>query len=274
MRQVGARKADESSRCAHVAAVYRDRVLRNALRPRWLALLALALALASVFAWLGSWQLDRARSESGSGAAEATDGSPVPLDDLLSPQEALTSEAALATVEVTGELEPDRAVLVADRDLDGRSGRWLVAPLVVDRARLPVVLGWLAADEEVPPSSDLPTGGTTFTGRLQISEAPVGLPADGEPLAALSSADLVNDWGAPVYAAYLLAAEPVAGLTAVPVPETEGGAGLALQNLSYAMQWWVFAAFAVFLWWRVVRDDHLDRQHASTVPEITRSATP
>jgi cytochrome oxidase assembly protein ShyY1 len=33
-------------------------------------------------------------------------------------------------------------------------------------------------------------------------------------------------------------------------------AGLAFQNLSYALQWWLFSAFGIFFWWRLVRDDH------------------
>jgi cytochrome oxidase assembly protein ShyY1 len=73
----------------------------------------------------------------------------------------------------------------------------------------------------------------------------------------LSAADLVNDWGAPVYAGYLLAESAPSGLVAVPPPPVDGG--VQILNLSYALQWWVFAAFAVFLWWRVVRDDHEGR---------------
>ena len=28
----------------------------------------------------------------------------------------------------------------------------------------------------------------------------------------------------------------------------------ALRNLLYAVEWWVFGAFAAFIWWRWVRD--------------------
>ena len=30
---------------------------------------------------------------------------------------------------------------------------------------------------------------------------------------------------------------------------------LAWQNLSYALQWWVFSLFGLFFWYRLVRDD-------------------
>ena len=29
----------------------------------------------------------------------------------------------------------------------------------------------------------------------------------------------------------------------------------ALRNLLYAIEWWVFGAFAVFIWWRWCRDE-------------------
>ena len=32
------------------------------------------------------------------------------------------------------------------------------------------------------------------------------------------------------------------------------GTFTALRNLLYAIEWWVFAGFAAFLWWRYVRD--------------------
>ena len=30
--------------------------------------------------------------------------------------------------------------------------------------------------------------------------------------------------------------------------------GFSLQNFGYSIQWWLFSAFGLFLWWRVVRD--------------------
>lgn len=32
-------------------------------------------------------------------------------------------------------------------------------------------------------------------------------------------------------------------------------------NLFYAVEWVVFAGFAIFLWWRFVRDEHLRREN-------------
>ena len=38
-------------------------------------------------------------------------------------------------------------------------------------------------------------------------------------------------------------------------PPTKPGSGLNIQNLAYAAQWWIFGAFAVLLWLRLVRDE-------------------
>jgi DNA-binding transcriptional regulator of glucitol operon len=37
----------------------------------------------------------------------------------------------------------------------------------------------------------------------------------------------------------------------------------SLQNFGYTIQWWLFAAFTLFLWWRVVRDAAVRRAAAA-----------
>jgi cytochrome oxidase assembly protein ShyY1 len=248
-------------------------VLRTALRPKWLALLALALALASAFAWLGTWQLDRSRSEATeSELRDQAAADPVPLTEVLAPQQALTGEAGRATVLVEGDLDAAEARVSPRRELDGRTGSWVVVPVRVDGARLPVVLGWQAGDD-LPALAD---GEVRLSGTLRSPEAPSGTSAEGAVLETVSTADLVNLWGSPLYSAYLVASAEdaaAAGLEPVPGPD-RSGAGFALQNLSYALQWWVFAAFAVFLWWRVVRDDHLDRTALREVADHEQAPAP
>ena len=48
-------------------------------------------------------------------------------------------------------------------------------------------------------------------------------------------------------------------------PPTVQPTGLAWRNVAYAVQWWVFAAFAVVLWWKMVRQDALEREAAGQV---------
>ncbi|HZI98609.1 MAG TPA: SURF1 family protein [Actinomycetales bacterium] len=223
--------------------------LSTAVRPRWLGLLGLVLALATAFAALGSWQLDRSRDEADApGIVE-----PVALRDVLQPQEPLTGDAVGRPIEATGEFtgEPLR---VEGRRLDGETGAWVLmafaVPTGTGTATLPVVRGWVPDDARAP---EPPAGTVTITGRLESSEAPTG--TTGGSVESVSSADLVNRWGSPIYAGFLVMDSAPAGPMRTIPPVTDDG-GFALLNLSYALQWWIFAAFAVFIWWRVVRDAH------------------
>ena len=233
-------------------------MLRTALRPRFVALLALALLLASAFAWLGDWQLSRARDEASREVREQSAARPVaPIADVLAPAEPVTGDDVRRLVTVRGRLDGGRALTVPGRELDGEPGAWVLAPLVVDGTggTLPVVLGWVPEDVRPPP---VDSGPVELTGRLEQSEPPVGgQTPDVKQVPAVSSVDLVNVWEPPLYTAYLAVTDPPAPLR--PLPESEPPSGFALQNLSYALQWWAFAGFAVFFWWRIVRDAH-DRE--------------
>lgn len=229
-----------------------DGVLRTALRPASLGLLALALALATAFAALGHWQLARSREHARPAPTEHV----VPLGRVLAPASPFTGKADEQRVRVTGEYVAADTALVPGRELAGRDGSWVVTALRVPAADgtsgalLPVVRGWVPAGASAPAP---PAGVVALTGRLQVSEEPRGVGPDGR-LLAVSSADLVNLWQPPLYTGFLIAADAEPPLTPVPSPAPQRL--LDLQNLSYAFQWWLFAAFAVLFWVKVVRDRH------------------
>lgn len=243
-------------------------MLRTALRPRWLALLALALALATAFSALGSWQLARSREQTGPAPVAA---GTVLLQDLVEPQTRLMGDVLDRTVEVTGEMGGP-TLRVSGRMLDGERGAWVLNPLVVrtddGTATLPVVRGWVP---DGAPAPEPPAGEVTLTGRLEPSEAPTG-ELGSQTVSAVSSADLLNRWGQPIYTGFLITDEalPAGVLQAIP-PVPVDDRGFALQNISYALQWWVFALFAVFLWWRVVRDAHVS-EAAALVDNVEQTA--
>ena len=80
----------------------------------------------------------------------------------------------------------------------------------------------------------------------------------------VSTALLINEVDYPVANAYVTDTAPAAGLLAVP-PEDPGQAQrhLNFRNLAYAGQWWVFAAFAVVIWLRVLRDERRRPEEAT-----------
>lgn len=243
-------------------------MLKTALQPRWLALLALVLALCAAFGWLGSWQLGVARDKGAEAAARATRSRPpVPVEQVLQPQRGFPAEADSRRVTATGSYDAGRHVLVTGRLQRGRPGWWVVTALRTDGgAHLPVVRGWVAApDDGSALASAVPSGPVALTGVLQPDEPPTDRAAElpvGQ-LAQLDAADLVNRWGAPIFNGYLVLTDEQGAVTA-PQPErvpppTYVPQGIAWRNAAYAVQWWVFAGFALVLWWKMVRQDQLDR---------------
>jgi DNA-binding transcriptional regulator of glucitol operon len=47
-----------------------------------------------------------------------------------------------------------------------------------------------------------------------------------------------------------------------------------LQNFGYTIQWWLFSAFGLFLWWRVVRDAARRQAAAVAGPTAAEPAAP
>jgi cytochrome oxidase assembly protein ShyY1 len=247
-------------------------LLRAAVRPRMIVLLVVFLAAAAVCARLGAWQLDRAQVRGAKAedrhVAELVAAAPVPLADVLTPQTSFRGDMVSRKVTVTGTYDASGQLLVGDRAHDGVTGYLVVTPLRDDGgAVLPVVRGWVAtpSDADVPPA-----GSVTLVGYLQASEQAGDGVHDGRA-DAVSSAELLNVWGGPIYTGYLVVATSDPAQSddlAILDPPRKPGAGLNLQNLAYAAQWWLFGGFAVLLWLRLVRDEA-----AGGRPEPRGSAT-
>jgi cytochrome oxidase assembly protein ShyY1 len=252
---------------------------RAALTPRMLALLVVFLAIAAVCARLGVWQLDRAvqRAEINEAArvAQQEQAPATPLGDLLAPRSTFPGDLVGTKVRVTGRFDGETLLVPGRVGPDGEVGflvldRFVVtddgAALPADDAAgdggetsgadgspgiLPVVRGWVA-----DPTAPAPTPGeVTLQGFLQAGESFERADLPQGQLAAIAPGQLVNLWGGPLYTGYLVVSDPVdAGVDRLPPPTLPGG-GLNLQNLAYALQWWIFGGFAVLLWSRLVRDE-------------------
>ena len=240
-------------------------MLRTALRPRWLALLGLVLVVCVAFGRLGLWQLNVSQNKAQAEALAQVAAAPTaPLDEVLRPQAPVTGTQVGRKITAVGEYEPSRQLLVTGRRLDGRTGSWVMTPMVVDTsgARLAVVRGFVDEGTPAPPA---PTGRVTVTGTLEPQEGPPDARAP-QPAGQIQTVDvsaLVNEWGGDVYNAFAIAGDEspapegaAAQLTRVPPPVVDTGE-INWRNFAYAIQWWIFAGFALYLWWRMVRDDHL-----------------
>lgn len=248
-------------------------MLRSALKPRNIALLGVAVLIVIAFVQLGRWQLgvaeDKALQES---LEKARSEQPVALDSVLDPHTDFPNHLSTRPVTATGEFGEDQ-VVVANRRLGGRAGFWLVAPLTLDStgATLPVLRGWLPTPTDLPP---VPSGTVTVTGGLAPPESPVSgeAPPEGQ-LGSIDTSVLVGRWSGDLYNAFVFQQteepSPEAGslgeLERVPTPL--GDSGVKWRNAAYAMQWWVFALFALYMWWRIVRDDSEKAEVGSGDPQ-------
>lgn len=104
-------------------------MLRTALKPKWLALLALALLIGIAFVQLGRWQLGVAHDKARAEAIEAAGKEPVvALSTLLTPHTEFPPAAGGRLVTATGRYDEGQ-VLIPARLLDGKDGFWVLTPL-------------------------------------------------------------------------------------------------------------------------------------------------
>lgn len=231
-------------------------------------------------AGMGVWQYDAFQERRAAEQLDLTEADPVPITDVLGPDDPFPTAGLGRPVEVRGTFLDAGTVLVSGRDgADGEEGRWLVTPLSVgaaDQPAVPVVRGWVPADtalDDVPPP---PTGEVDVLGWLQPTEAATeGATAPEEGVVPyLRVADLVQLLdGQDLYGAYVVAKEPLAaddaaGVDAATLDQLPPASRFTgLRNILYAIEWWVFAAFAIFLWWRYVRDATTERPEVEPAGE-------
>ena len=263
---------------------------KTALKPRWIAGFIFAIALSGVFVLLSQWQFGRSTQPEVpvNPATEEVQQ----LTATLQPGEFFHGSVADQMVTARGTYSPDKQVLVPGRLHDGKSGYWVVSAFAVNGAPaltgaaatpqtwIPVARGWVAQpqDAAAPPS-----GLVELTGRLLPSEAPVAgkAPKAGEATA-VSVAELINYWEVSSYPGFVSATAEVMGgqdVSAAAVPGKLLPLDIGPQppaqhinwlNLFYSIEWVVFAGFALFIWWRLVKDDyHRDLEEALDDAEDT-----
>ncbi|MET7378962.1 SURF1 family protein [Streptomyces sp. NPDC005526] len=235
---------------------------RFLLTPRWWGINVFVLLAIPFCVFMGSWQLSRFearvqdhRTASARAASDRREAAR-PVAELLPVDKRTSGRQATATGRYGKQL------LVPDRELDGRRGYYVLTLLRTGSGKaLPVVRGWLPGKADPAKAPSPPAGEVTVTGALQASETPGddgvgaqgGLPAG--QTGAISAASLVNLVPYDVYDAWITLGEGDSGMKAVPAtaPANTGLDLKAFQNLGYTGEWFVFAGFVVFMWFRLVR---------------------
>jgi surfeit locus 1 family protein len=256
------------------------------LAPRFWPAHLLALVAVAAAGWLGLWQWHAWESHRADAARDLTAVDPIPLGDAIGPDDPFPGDMVGQPVVVTGEWVPDGTVYVDGRENAGRDGVWAVTPLAVAGAggsAMLVVRGWSPTVEAAPQP---PTGYAELVGWLQPPEGTGEVDPDptDDVLPQLRIADAIQHVDQDLYGAYVVVADratpgdwPVGdhavnpgsdGLEPVAPPEQpDVGRLTSVRNLLYAMEWWVFGGFAVFLWWRFLADQRTsDRAEAEQAP--------
>lgn len=215
---------------------------------RWQGFTAVVIIAIIGFGLLSRWQWDRAEEKQLQQQAQAASQA-----DPITPQSGATVPEFTA-ITLTGTYLPETQRLVRQRPLEGRNGFWVMEQLATDQGRVWVLRGWVpttaqAGDSPVVPAVDAPAVTVTGVARPlpdgEVLTDRGGLPA--EQVTQIVAAQLPEpgsmDW-------YLqqTASQPVDPVVPVPLPEPDD-----LQNISYAVQWLLFAAVAIGGWYFFLR---------------------
>ena len=229
-------------------------------------MLLLALLVSGAFAWLGQWQLERAviSTETVDTPTETIVG----LADVATPGKPLRDKVVGQLVKVDGTWVPGDFLVITERVNLGSTGYWVVGHLATGTEptdpAVAVAVGW-TADRDTAGNvasalnEDRDASVTTVSGRLNASQGPE-IPDGDDPfeLNTMSVAALVNIWpqmsDRPIYNGYIVSADVPEGLVAIDAPAVEQETTVNWLNIFYAVEWVVFAGFAIFLWYRLVRD--------------------
>lgn len=266
------------------------------LRPTWIGVLVLFLAVAWVFGALAQWQLSRAIQLDTSHVVDSE--TVVPITEVEVPGEPVTEDRAGRMVTVRGAFVDGDYTIVSERPNYGEIGSWVVGHFVAPLppaegggaaadappAHYAVAIGWAPDDTQAAAARERLTGEQadadaratltsihTLTGRFTPTESPLLPRPDWDPLRQLSMVpgQVANDWEPPVMgpisAGYVVADIDDAflagvGLEAIESVPPSPPETVNWLNLFYAVEWVIFAGFALYLWSRLARDAW-EREH-------------
>jgi len=228
--------------------------LRAWLTPGLVGLHAVAVVALVACVLMGLWQAGVYDSRQHDEQADKRSVPRVALTDLWTPDEPFTSTLNHRPVTIDGVFAPTGDQLwITDKEQDGRTGVWLVAPLEVDGGdTMLVVRGWAPEAGAFP---EVPAGPVEIDAVLEPGE---GSAARFDPVArtigSVRIPTLINETPYDLYSGFAISTDTAtaAGLDLVPPPQPgDVSWTVGLRNLAYALQWWVFGLFAVFMWWRM-----------------------
>ncbi|WP_432789472.1 SURF1 family protein [Brevibacterium sp. K11IcPPYGO002] len=240
--------------------------------------------LVTCFVSLSAWQVDRAQHKNdvaeSSGVDELKD-----FNDVMDAQAPMPGILADQRVSLSGHWIPDAQIVVPGRVQDGETGYWVVTMFAPDGAHLgegikaanaekktiaiPVVRGF-TTDEDTAMTSAARDGQVELTARIGPIEGPVeGNDLPEGQVHTVSTSQIINLFPDLLTYSGLLIPETADGAAAsvgtdgleqVPTTTTRDEGGFDLQSAVYALEWIIFAAMALYMWFQLLRDDYFRRR--------------
>lgn len=249
------------------------------LKPRWIAFHLLCITLMVATVNLGLWQWSRHHDKRAARdlVETRTEQPVVPLGDVLAATDGagVVDDVRFSPVTARGIYDWAAEVLVRSRTLEGRTGYWVLTPLVVEGTDAAVVVnrGWVpldVPDQRPLPDTRPPAGTVEVAGYLEEGQTRGAFgprdPAEGT-LTELVRADLERiqqQYPRDLYPGILqLATQQPAQVDGFPTPLPLPSADLG-PHLSYAAQWAIFTLLVPVGWLLVVRQSVKRRTRAET----------
>jgi cytochrome oxidase assembly protein ShyY1 len=226
-------------------------VIRSLTTPRALGLLVVAVVLMAAMVAMGRWQFGVYNDSQRADAMTLMRRAAVPIDTALGRDQAFPSASTGVPVSVEGHY--DRVGQVYVRGFPGAKDAYaVVTPLLTPTGSAVLVLRGSSPVAQAP----VPAGPVRISGVLEPSQSEAS-PLDSRRVTTgVYVPGLVSEVRPDLYSGFVILTTSVPAdvlpRVAPPLPDPSRWAGL--RNLLYAVQWWVFAGFVAFMWWRIVTD--------------------
>lgn len=249
------------------------------LKPGWImAMLAIIAFSYATFSFLAPWQLGKdddivQRNEQ----IEASfDSDPVPYQQVMDEQGAITGGEEWTRVALTGRYLPDKEVLLRLRPVESLPVFQGLTPFETTSGDVVLIQrGFVEKpDNSMPDIESAPTGEVTITGHVRLSEVNPGNPPMTDQgrlqVYGINTDQIADAVDEPLAESFVqLSAGAPGELTAMPIPQLERGS-----HLSYGFQWLAFGVMAplglgYFIWAEVRERRRVRREEA----ELTESPT-
>lgn len=243
--------------------------IKVAKRPKWIAVLIAMLIVAAGFAGLAQWQLERTFTTVGVAEAELPE---VPIEQLVDIAQPPRQESLDRLAEFEAQIDYENLFVVSNRkqflDPELIPGYWLISNSQIEfngeQQTLTLALGFSEDLQQITEVRNSLLGKSSepesIIGYVEPTEAPGE--RDGVLLSSLSLAQLVNIYfedPTPHLPVFVIIQEgPIPnGLDRISIDILSERVEINWLTAFYAIEWIIFALFALYLWYRLVADERM-----------------